>query len=63
MCGFVFNSSQVSNGSVHSPNFPGYYPRNTDCHFEFHANEHEHVRVVFTYFDVEGFNQYETSYT
>ena len=42
------------NGSVTSPNFPGLYPRNTACLYEFVALPTELVHVKFVYFDVEG---------
>ena len=55
VCGFVYNASQATNGTIYSPNYPGYYPRATDCHYEFHAPPNHHVRIFFTYFDVEGY--------
>jgi len=42
------------NGTFTSPNFPGYYPRNTECHFLFYGGDGEQVYITFTYFDVEG---------
>uniref|UniRef100_A0A914V9K1 CUB domain-containing protein n=1 Tax=Plectus sambesii TaxID=2011161 RepID=A0A914V9K1_9BILA len=57
VCGFIFNSSQATNGTLWSPNYPGYYPRQTECDYVFHGNEHEVVRIYFTYFDVEGYSQ------
>jgi len=53
-CGFEFNSSEATNGTFSSPNYPGYYPRDTECHFLFHGRPGEKVHLHFTYFDVEG---------
>ncbi|VDK50201.1 unnamed protein product [Anisakis simplex] len=55
VCYYVFNSSRHSYGSIFSPNHPGYYPRNIDCHYVFHGSEKEIVVIHFEYFDVEGF--------
>ncbi|XP_067010274.1 suppressor of lurcher protein 1 isoform X2 [Anabrus simplex] len=53
-CAFVFNSSTARNGSFASPNFPGLYPRDTECHYFFHGKNREKVHIHFNYFDVEG---------
>jgi len=56
-CRFTYRSRTspaTKNGSFTSPNFPGLYPRNTDCLYEFVALSTERVHVRFTYFDVEG---------
>ncbi|GAB6022557.1 hypothetical protein CHUAL_006663 [Chamberlinius hualienensis] len=53
-CGFVFNSSETINGTFLTPNFPGYYPRNTECHYFFHGKKKERLRIKFLSFDVEG---------
>ncbi|KAJ2947540.1 hypothetical protein O0L34_g17328 [Tuta absoluta] len=53
-CAFVYNSSEAPRGSVTSPNYPGYYPRDTECNYFFYGNENEKVYLRFTYFDVEG---------
>ncbi|KAL0275067.1 UNVERIFIED_CONTAM: hypothetical protein PYX00_003047 [Menopon gallinae] len=53
-CAFVFNSNDSRNGTFSSPNFPGFYPRDTECHFFFHGRPREKVHLHFTYFDVEG---------
>ncbi|CAG0889229.1 unnamed protein product [Cyprideis torosa] len=54
ICEFTFNSSSMSNGTISSPNFPGYYPRNTRCDFFFFGQDNEIVDFQFKYFDVEG---------
>ncbi|GAB6030998.1 hypothetical protein CHUAL_007818 [Chamberlinius hualienensis] len=54
VCGFVFNSSASINGTFATPNFPGYYPRNTECHYFFYGEPKERVKVKFIKFDVEG---------
>uniref|UniRef100_A0A915LCQ5 CUB domain-containing protein n=1 Tax=Romanomermis culicivorax TaxID=13658 RepID=A0A915LCQ5_ROMCU len=53
-CGFIFNSSVANNGTIHSPNYPGYYPRSIDCHYTFYAQPSQKVRIFFTFFDIEG---------
>lgn len=53
-CAFVFNSSETRNGTFASPNFPGFYPRDTECHYFFHGTKTEKVHLHFSYFDVEG---------
>ncbi|EEC04048.1 hypothetical protein IscW_ISCW016962 [Ixodes scapularis] len=53
-CGFAFNSSDSSNGTFTSPNWPGVYPRDTECHYFFHGLPGEKVFVEFAYFDIEG---------
>ncbi|XP_023222572.1 suppressor of lurcher protein 1-like isoform X1 [Centruroides sculpturatus] len=54
VCGFIFNSTERSNGSFTSPNWPGYYPRDTECHYFFYGKSNERVHITFAYFDVEG---------
>lgn len=53
-CAFVYKSIEASNGSFCSPNYPGYYPRDTECHYFFNGLETERVHLQFIYFDVEG---------
>ncbi len=44
----------ASNGTFTSPNYPGLYPRNTECHYLFFGDKKEKVHITFPYFDVEG---------
>lgn len=56
-CAFQYNSTNDVSDNVKlftSPNFPGLYPRNTECHYFFYAKEHEKIKINFTFFDVEG---------
>ena len=53
-CAFDYVSENTSNGSFTSPNFPGFYPCNTECHYLFRGRENERVFISFPYFDVEG---------
>ncbi|KAG7190945.1 hypothetical protein KM043_006998 [Ampulex compressa] len=53
-CAFVFNSNETRNGTFASPNYPGLYPRNTECHYFFNGQKNERVHLHFYYFDVEG---------
>ena len=54
VCGFVIHSETSPNGTFTSPNFPGLYPRNTECHYLFRGKENERIYIDFPYFDVEG---------
>ncbi|XP_075212598.1 suppressor of lurcher protein 1-like isoform X2 [Lycorma delicatula] len=53
-CAFVFNSTEANEGIFHSPNFPGFYPRDTECHYFFNGQTGQRVKLNFNYFDVEG---------
>lgn len=53
-CAFVFSSNRSRTGFFHSPNYPGYYPRDAECHYFFYGNNKEKVHLHFNYFDVEG---------
>lgn len=53
-CAFVFNSNVSRTGYFHSPNYPGFYPRDTECYYFFHGNVGEKVHLHYNYFDVEG---------
>lgn len=53
-CAFAFTSNKSRSGFFHSPNYPGFYPRDTECHFFFYGNNTQKVRLHFNYFDVEG---------
>ncbi|XP_066252606.1 suppressor of lurcher protein 1 isoform X1 [Euwallacea similis] len=53
-CAFALNSNEAKTGYFHSPNFPGFYPRDTECHYFFNGKDNEKVHLHFNYFDVEG---------
>ncbi|KAG1676185.1 Suppressor of lurcher protein 1 [Nymphon striatum] len=53
-CGFVYNSTESKTGQFTSPNHPGFYPRDTECHYFFHGRPGERVQLTFSFFDVEG---------
>jgi hypothetical protein len=42
------------NGTFTTPNFPGLYPRSTECHYLFYGRENERIFINFLYFDVDG---------
>ncbi|XP_022651246.1 tolloid-like protein 1 isoform X4 [Varroa destructor] len=54
VCTFIYNSSEVSNGTFTTPNYPGVYPRDTECHYLFYGKDKEKIHIQFAYFDVEG---------
>ncbi|XP_076164944.1 sol1 isoform X1 [Ptiloglossa arizonensis] len=53
-CAFVYNSNETRNGTFASPNYPGLYPRNTECHYFFNGQMNERVHLHFHFFDIEG---------
>ena len=53
-CGFTYRSEISINGTFTSPNFPGLYPRNTECHYLFYGKQSESIFITFKTFDVEG---------
>lgn len=53
-CAFAFNSNETRNGTFASPNYPGLYPRNTECYYFFNGQPNEKVHLHFHFFDVEG---------
>jgi hypothetical protein len=54
-CRFIFRSSSRStSGTFTSPNFPGLYPRETECHYLFYGQEGDRVDINFVHFNVEG---------
>ncbi|GAB0088255.1 uncharacterized protein DMENIID0001_026490 [Sergentomyia squamirostris] len=53
-CSFSYNSNGTKSGWFYSPNFPGAYPRNIECLYDFLGSANEKVSLRFTYFDVEG---------
>lgn len=54
-CTFYYNSTVRSNGTFMSPNYPGYYPRDSECSYFFLGKSaSERVFITFAYFDVDG---------
>lgn len=53
-CGFSYSSDDAIQGYFSSPNYPGFYPRDTECHYFFRGSNGERVAIEFHYFDVEG---------
>lgn len=60
-CGFIYRSQLSPNGTFTSPNYPGYYPRNTECHYLFYGLDSERVHITFRHFDVEGMSRSVTA--
>ena len=56
-CKVYFHSSDRKNGYFSSPNYPGLYPRDIECHYYFFGMKHEKVQITFHTFDVEGVGQ------
>lgn len=53
-CAFRYTGDEIPYGHFHSPNFPGLYPRDTECHYFFHGTRTQKLKIYFTYFDIEG---------
>jgi len=60
-CGFIYRSQRSPNGTFTSPNYPGFYPRNTECHYLFYGMPNERVHITFRQFDVEGMTRSVTA--
>lgn len=54
LCGFNYKSSLATSGVFTSPNYPGKYPRNTECHYLFYGLKGEKVIIDFPKFEVDG---------
>ncbi|XP_029634829.1 bone morphogenetic protein 1 isoform X4 [Octopus sinensis] len=54
LCGFNYKSILASSGFFTSPNYPGKYPRITECHYLFYGQKGEKVIIDFTKFEVDG---------
>jgi len=54
LCGFNYKSSLAPVGVFTSPNYPGKYPRNTECHYLFYGQKGEKVIIDFPKFEVDG---------
>ena len=53
-CAFTFASESTWNGTFTSPNYPGLYPRDVECHYLFYGADNTRVFVTFPDFDVDG---------
>ncbi|XP_070188782.1 suppressor of lurcher protein 1-like [Littorina saxatilis] len=53
-CIFNYMSHKEPDGHIMSPNYPGLYPRNTECHYLFYGRGKERVHITFLYFEVDG---------
>lgn len=56
-CKVSFYSTNRRSGYFSSPNYPGLYPRDVECHYYFMGQENERVQITFHTFDVEGVGQ------
>jgi CUB domain len=62
-CRFIYHSVRSTNGTFTTPNFPGLYPRTTECHYLFYGRENERIFINFMYFDIEGITSKSVSST
>ncbi|XP_025098046.1 suppressor of lurcher protein 1-like [Pomacea canaliculata] len=53
-CSFSYVSKNEPEGHIRSPNYPGLYPRNTECQYLFYGKGKERVHITFLTFDVDG---------
>lgn len=51
-------SASAVNGVIVSPNFPGQYPRNTQCTYWLVGRPQQSVRLIFSSFFVDGYTPY-----
>ncbi|RMZ97718.1 suppressor of lurcher 1-like [Brachionus plicatilis] len=56
-CKIFFNSTHKQNGYFTTPNYPGLYPRELECHYYFIGVKGEKVQITFHTFDIEGVGQ------
>jgi len=56
-CKIYFYSKLNSYGYFSSPNYPGLYPRDIECHYYFIGDKNQKVQITFHTFDVEGVDQ------
>ena len=56
-CAFRYSSDDAKKGYFHSPNFPGSYPSDVECHYLFHGKIQERVKIHFLHFAIEGILQ------
>ncbi|XP_041351240.1 suppressor of lurcher protein 1-like [Gigantopelta aegis] len=54
VCMFNYYSATSSSGKFTSPNYPGLYPRDTECHYLFYGAGDETVFIQFPVFAVDG---------
>lgn len=54
LCKFYYHSDVKMSGFFYSPNYPGIYPKDTECSYTFHGKNNEIVRIQFLTFDVDG---------
>lgn len=56
-CKVYFYSTVRKDGYFASPNYPGLYPRDIECHYYFIGEKDQKVQITFHTFDVEGVEQ------
>ena len=56
-CKIYFHGSLRRYGYFSSPNYPGLYPRDVECHYYFVGDKNQKVQITFHTFDVEGVDQ------
>ncbi|XP_076077627.1 suppressor of lurcher protein 1-like isoform X1 [Mytilus galloprovincialis] len=54
VCKFIYKSDVKKSGYFVSPNYPGFYPKNTECQYTFFGRNSEVVRIQFKEFEVDG---------
>jgi hypothetical protein len=56
-CKIYYRSVNKRSGYFASPNYPGLYPRDSECHYYFIGQKNEKIQITFHTFDVEGIDQ------
>ena len=51
-CSFTINSGGQKSGEIMSPTYPGTYPKDLQCSYQFIGRENQRLRIEFRDFDL-----------
>jgi hypothetical protein len=52
LCSFVIEASKRKTGLLLSPTYPGIYPKDMTCNYQFHGQAGQRIRLEFRDFDL-----------